>query len=1303
MYCKYSISTLPILWASGCRPQYRGWRGLGRYFRRWQTIIDAAVLAVTIGVLFVPEKGRESHVAYAAAAFRGFHRCFQVVRLVAVGRKPRRGSARGLAQAPFRPFKTLYTVMGAQRESLIVVFYIMFVVMCLAAFLIYLAESPTNPAFATVGDGFWFTIQTVTTIGYGDEVPKSVVGKFVASIIIIVGFVLYALPAGIIGAGLAIAGQQESVVGAVVGASNRAELVPAVQLIQACWRQYAAHPTTKSTVTWYTTANRVIADRTERNVVRFVRRLRLVRAVRVFSETRRKSDANYRLEREEALHRATTGALNALRSELADRDSRLAADVATRLTAEMDAKFAKQFDLLHNLLNNNKNFENDNNFILRSKPLIEELKIRLSSIQVDNNTIRVINNTINRGQLNVINNLDTQTRMSLKRVESNMATTINSGAQVTRSESTMITNLGTGKPGAGQLSPTPTFTVYQRLQRTVYEFLCSPTGALSATYHTSVFLFSIMCLVLTVLVTIPRFEPTCWPIMVAVEIAIVAWVGLEFLIRLWASGYRPKYRGWLGLARYLMHWQTIIDFVVFAVSLGILFIQPSVQNAHVIYLAAALRGIHRFFQVVRIVSTLNGGSYGVSTGSGGSGRPFRPFRILWSVLRSQAQELAVVFYVGFVLYFISAYLIFVAESPYNPQFGTIAEGLWWSITIPGKFVASVVIILGYCIFSLPAGIIGAGLAIEVNKDQINVKNGADVAPAAQLIQACWRHYAAHPTTKSTATWVTASDRVIADRTERNVVRFVRRLRLLRAVRVFSETRRTVDIRDLYESTRAQHVLTLAKLKALESKCEVSHNELSDRLATIERSTKEVTDLLRTLGIISRLKTRLSIKRAENTGKTEQQHRQSPPAHTVYQRLQRQVYEFLYAPAGALSYIYHVAVFLLVFMCLILTVLITVPRFAVTSWDVMFNVEIVIIAWFGVEFAVRLWASGYRRAYRGWRGLARYLLRWQTIIDFVLLVVSFGVLFVRRDTSAQNSHVIYAAAALRGFHRFFQVIRIVSTVRRGSTSGGDSGRPFRPFRVLLSVVRSQGQELLIAFYIGFVVFCLSTYLIFVAESPHNPDFATIGKSMWWVVETLSTVGYGDEVPITTVGKFVASIIIIFGVLLFSLPAGIIGAGLAIEVRQNEIDVHNKADVVPAVQLIQACWRHYAAHPTSKSTATWVTACDRVIADRTERNVVRFVRRLRLLRAVRVFRETRHTVDIRDLYERTRAQHVLTLAKLKALWSELEDREVRHSRLASDLMDRLAGIEAANREMADKFDKQFDLLKNLLSNQLSVNEV
>ena len=69
-----------------------------------------------------------------------------------------------------------------------------------------------------------------------------------------------------------------------------------------------------------------------------------------------------------------------------------------------------------------------------------------------------------------------------------------------------------------------------------------------------------------------------------------------------------------------------------------------------------------------------------------------------------------------------------------------------------------------------------------------------------------------------------------------------------------------------------------------------------------------------------------------------------------------------------------------------------------------------------------------------------------------------------------------------------------------------------------------------------------------ERPVQPEvFGSIGRALWWSIITLTTVGYGDVVPVTAAGKVIAALVSLLGIGLIALPSGIIAGAFIDDLR------------------------------------------------------------------------------------------------------------------------------------------------------------
>ncbi|XP_054452367.1 potassium voltage-gated channel subfamily KQT member 3 [Anoplopoma fimbria] len=222
------------VWAAGCCCRYKGWRGRLKFARKPLCILDIFVLIASVPVVAVRNQGN-----VLATSLRSL-RFLQILRML---RMDRRGGT----------WKLLGSAIYAHSKELITAWYIGFLSLILASFLVYLVEkddismevsSLDNPTaqpkpqdFDTYADALWWGLITLTTIGYGDKTPKTWAGRLLAGTFALIGVSFFALPAGILGSGLALKVQEQH-----RQKHFEKRRHPAAGLIQSAWRYYSTNP-----------------------------------------------------------------------------------------------------------------------------------------------------------------------------------------------------------------------------------------------------------------------------------------------------------------------------------------------------------------------------------------------------------------------------------------------------------------------------------------------------------------------------------------------------------------------------------------------------------------------------------------------------------------------------------------------------------------------------------------------------------------------------------------------------------------------------------------------------------------------------------------------------------------------------------------------------------------------------------------------------------------------------------------------------------------------------------------------------
>ena len=177
--------------------------------------------------------------------------------------------------------------------------------------------------------------------------------------------------------------------------------------------------------------------------------------------------------------------------------------------------------------------------------------------------------------------------------------------------------------------------------------------------------------------------------------------------------------------------------------------------------------------------------------------------------------------------------------------------------------------------------------------------------------------------------------------------------------------------------------------------------------------------------------------------------------------------------------------------------------------------------FTVELAARLYACPSEQRFSGRFGRLRYLFSLHGMVD-LLAILPFYL------------QLIFSFFAFDA--RFLRILRILRFLKGFHYS--------RSLQRLTQIFAGKSEELLSSLIVMLSLLFVTSTLMYYAEHEAQPDkFGSIVESMWWAVATLTTVGYGDVTPITTLGRFLGAASAIIGIGLFAIPTGILAAGFA----------------------------------------------------------------------------------------------------------------------------------------------------------------
>ncbi len=211
------------------------------------------------------------------------------------------------------------------------------------------------------------------------------------------------------------------------------------------------------------------------------------------------------------------------------------------------------------------------------------------------------------------------------------------------------------------------------------------------------------------------------------------------------------------------------------------------------------------------------------------------------------------------------------------------------------------------------------------------------------------------------------------------------------------------------------------------------------------------------------------------------------------------------PAGK---VFDVLLLVAIVLSVLVVMLESMQGWSASMKQLFITLEWVFTALFSVEYALRLYAT---------LKPLRYATSFYGVIDLLSILPTFLSLIF---SGSQYFTLIRALRLLR----IFRIFKLSKYLRESNM-------------LRKALVASSSKIFIFLFVVIIIVLIIGTLMYFI-EAAQNPGFSSIPAGVYWAVVTLTTVGYGDITPLTSLGKFISVIVMILGYGIIAVPTGIV---------------------------------------------------------------------------------------------------------------------------------------------------------------------
>ena len=216
--------------------------------------------------------------------------------------------------------------------------------------------------------------------------------------------------------------------------------------------------------------------------------------------------------------------------------------------------------------------------------------------------------------------------------------------------------------------------------------------------------------------------------------------------------------------------------------------------------------------------------------------------------------------------------------------------------------------------------------------------------------------------------------------------------------------------------------------------------------------------------------------------------------------------------------FDLALVFVILISVVSVILESMPAFNARYGHILDQTEWIITIIFTLEYVTRIWSHPKP---------LKYVFSFYGIIDFLAIIPTYLDLIFAGAMSL---------AIIRGIRllRIFRILKITRYSREG--------------RVIVEALKASRVKILVFLFAVVMVVLIIGTLMYLIEG-ESSGFTSIPAGIYWAIVTLTTVGFGDITPVTTLGKFIASFVMILGYGVIAVPTGIVTFEIATSIKSS----------------------------------------------------------------------------------------------------------------------------------------------------------